>query len=221
MQSPRNYQPRNGAEWRRTQDRSALPAAAPLAGRVLTPPAAPRYGSPMRRFRQSSRHVVLSFLVLAAGLLAVACSTGAEHTAKVINVLEGDLLKVEMGGRLVRVQLAGLNSPVRGQPYRDEARAFTVRLVQGATITVRVVATGDAGHVVGRVPLAGGRDLSRELVAAGLAWHRPGWFARYPALRAAQDQAKSARRGLWRDPNPTPPWEFLGDKSWRSGNEER
>lgn len=175
----------------------------------------------MRRLRQTTQHLARFFLVLAAALLASACGEGAAHTAKVINVLEGDLLKVEMEGRLVRVQLAGVNSPVRGQPYRDQARAFTAALVHGATITVEKVATGDAGHVVGRVPLAGGRDLGRELVAAGLAWHRAGWFARYPELRAAQDQAKSARRGLWRDPDPTPPWKYLGDKSWRSGNEDQ
>jgi endonuclease YncB( thermonuclease family) len=154
-------------------------------------------------------------LALCAALLVGACGRGGEHTARVLNVIEGDLLKVEMEGRRARVQLAGVDSPVRGQPYRKEARAFTVRLVQGREVTVRVVGTGDAGHVVGVVRLGGEKTLNQDLVAAGLAWHRGSWFARYPAIRAAQEQARNARRGLWRDPAPVPPWEFLGDRSWK------
>ncbi|MDF1553771.1 MAG: thermonuclease family protein [Deferrisomatales bacterium] len=164
--------------------------------------------------------IALIALVLCAGFLLTACSGGGEHTGKVLNVIEGDLLKVEMDGRWMRVELAGVDSPVRGQPYRDEARAFTVRLVQDKTITVRVVDTGAAGHVVGEVLFGAGKTLNRELVAAGLAWHRGSWFAPYPELRAAEQQARRARRGLWRDPDPVPPWEFLGDKSWRDGKEQ-
>ena len=164
--------------------------------------------------------VVLTTLALCAVLLVASCSGGGEHTGKVLNVIEGDLLKVEMGGRWMRVQLAGVDSPVRGQPYRDVARAFAVRLVQDKIVTVRVVETGDAGHVVGEVLLGGEKTLNRELVAAGLAWHRGSWFARYPELRVVQEQARRARRGLWRDPDPVPPWEFLGNKSWRDAKEQ-
>ncbi len=179
----------------------------------VKPPNEPKSRGPGRR-------VALTALALCTGLLLVACSGGGEHPGKVLNVIEGDLLKVEMDGRRVRVELAGVDSPVRGQPYRDEARAFTVRLVQNKNITVRVVDTGDAGHVVGEVLFGGEKTLNRELVAAGMAWHRGSWFARYPELRTAQEQARRARRGLWRDPKPVPPWEFLGDKSWRDGKEK-
>ena len=60
-----------------------------------------------------------------------------------------------------------------------------------------------------------GTTLNRELVAAGLAWQRSSWLSRHPKLAAAEEQARRARRGLWRDPSPVPPWEFLGDKSWK------
>jgi endonuclease YncB( thermonuclease family) len=50
--------------------------------------------------------------------------------------------------------------------------------------------------------------LNHELVRAGLAW----WFQRYARhdgdLKELESEARIARRGLWVDENPLPPWEF-------------
>lgn len=46
------------------------------------------------------------------------------------------------------------------------------------------------------------------------AWEWRGWFDRYVtdrSLYALQDDAKRAKRGLWSDPTPMPPWD------WRHG----
>jgi len=165
--------------------------------------------------RRVLRGGAAGLVLLCLGGTSMGCASGEEQTGRVLNVLEGDLLKMELNGRRVRVQLAGVDSPVRGQPYRDEARAFTLRMVQDKEVTVRLAERGEAGHVVAEVLLSDGRTLNRELVAAGLGWHRGTWLARYPAIRAAEQEARRARRGLWRDDNPTPPWEYLGNKSWR------
>ena len=50
-------------------------------------------------------------------------------------------------------------------------------------------------------------DLSLALVEQGLAWH----FTRYSddqTLAEAERTARAAGLGLWREPNPVPPWEF-------------
>jgi endonuclease YncB( thermonuclease family) len=55
--------------------------------------------------------------------------------------------------------------------------------------------------------LPDGRSLNQELVRAGYAW----WFRRYsadPVLARLEADARRARRGLWADPRPTPPWEY-------------
>jgi endonuclease YncB( thermonuclease family) len=58
------------------------------------------------------------------------------------------------------------------------------------------------------VVLPDGRNLNRELVQAGLAW----WYRKYAPddreLEKLEAEARSAKRGLWQDPNPVPPWEF-------------
>lgn len=54
------------------------------------------------------------------------------------------------------------------------------------------------------------------MIRAGLAWH----YKRYdknPAYAAAESEARSAKRGLWSDPNPTPPEQFRKAKREKKG----
>ena len=69
------------------------------------------------------------------------------------------------------------------------------------------------GRTVAVVRLQDGTDVCLAQIQAGLAWH----FKRYEleqsgderaAYVAAEAIAKAARRGLWRDESPMPPWEF-------------
>jgi Metal binding domain of Ada/Staphylococcal nuclease homologue len=51
------------------------------------------------------------------------------------------------------------------------------------------------------------------VVRAGFAW----WFREYSTdqnLGALEDEARAAKRGLWADPRPVPPWE------WRQAERE-
>ena len=78
-------------------------------------------------------------------------------------------------------------------------------------VSVEGGATDRYGRTVGEVILPGGASLNVGIVEAGLAW----WYRRYAGddvrLRDAEAVARAARRGLWADPNPVPPWE------WRKG----
>ena len=64
------------------------------------------------------------------------------------------------------------------------------------------------GRLIADVLLPDGRSLNRELVKAGLAW----WYRRYAAddwlLKELEAAARTARRGLWVDAKPVPPWEW-------------
>lgn len=61
--------------------------------------------------------------------------------------------------------------------------------------------------------LVDGHDVNLEQVRAGMAW----WYRQYakeqtPADRQlyelAENDARAAKRGLWADSQPVPPWEF-------------
>jgi endonuclease YncB( thermonuclease family) len=61
------------------------------------------------------------------------------------------------------------------------------------------------GRTIGDVYLPDGSLLNKELVKAGLAW----WYCKYSAdqsLAQLEIEARVARRSLWQDPKPGPPW---------------
>ena len=58
-----------------------------------------------------------------------------------------------------------------------------------------------------------GRDVGLEQIRAEMAW----WYRKYAHDQTSQEQrdyedaeeqAKSAKRGLWTDKEPIPPWEW-------------
>jgi endonuclease YncB( thermonuclease family) len=81
------------------------------------------------------------------------------------------------------------------------------------TVTVRDIAQD--GRLVGEVRLADGRNLSQELVKAGLAWHDGQYAPHDTVLQQLQAEAQAAKRGLWSDPQPVPPWAFRREEMVR------
>uniref|UniRef100_UPI004055766A hypothetical protein n=1 Tax=Orrella sp. TaxID=1921583 RepID=UPI004055766A len=54
---------------------------------------------------------------------------------------------------------------------------------------------------------------------AGMAWANQqagGKYLRDKSLLLLQAQAKAAKRGIWAEPNPTPPWVWRYE-CWRNG----
>ncbi|GAB6064535.1 thermonuclease family protein [Deferrisoma palaeochoriense] len=158
----------------------------------------------------------LTVLTLALGLAAVGCGLWrGEFEGKVVRVIRGDTIKVQKdSGRIVRVVLAGVDSPEKGQPYERRARAFVQKRALGQRVTVKMQGRNRYGHILGVVLLPGGRNLNRLLVAEGLAWAVPG-YDEDPELKELVERARRFRKGLWRDDGPVPPWEFHRKKSWR------
>jgi endonuclease YncB( thermonuclease family) len=129
-------------------------------------------------------------------------------TGRVVGVTDGDTLTVLEGRTQHKVRVHGIDAPEKGQPFSNRAQEYASALAFGKTVTVRRRDTDRYGRVVGEVELPGGADLGREMVRAGLAW----WFRRYAPkdrdLPRLEAEARGARRGLWADRQPTPPWEW-------------
>ncbi len=86
--------------------------------------------------------------------------------------------------------------------------AETERLALGRPVTVRAWGTCPyTGRMIAVVVLPDGRNSGQELVRAGLArWDR--YYEDEQELAALEAEARAAKRGLWVDPHPVPPWEF-------------
>ncbi len=128
---------------------------------------------------------------------------------RVVSVHDGDTLRaIDEGKAEQRIRLHGIDAPERGQPFGNVARERLAALTMGQAVAVDVEDRDRYGRTVARLE-ADGLDVCRQMVADGLAWH----FTRYSddeRLAAAEREARAARRGLWRDPAPVPPWELAG-----------
>jgi endonuclease YncB( thermonuclease family) len=135
----------------------------------------------------------------------------------VIAIADGDTLTASCEGangmENIKVRLAEIDAPEKGQAFgaRSRQRLAELCFQKQATVTprtkdryLRMVANVDCQGV----------DAGTEQVRAGMAWV----FDRYVtdrSLYVVQDDARAAKRGLWADPNTTPPWE------WRKGEGQR
>ena len=111
-------------------------------------------------------------------------------------------------GRAERIRIYGIDCPERGQPYGTKARQFTSDRVLEKMVTVVLKDTDKYGRTVARISMPDGSDLGTELVKAGLAW----WYKHYSPhdteLEKLEREARGAKRGLWKESNPVPPWEW-------------
>jgi len=165
-------------------------------------------------------------------MLAVACLMGGVsvaadgYSAKVTAVPEGDVLQVKCDGETKTIRVTGVDCPEMAQPYGPQAQKFTSGLVlnKDVTITPKIDPSSDETAeeekedatdekwVIATVTFDTEKDLSREIVAAGMGWtyeeHKP--FDK--ALRGVAAKAIVAKKGLWSDPAPLAPWDFRADE---------
>jgi endonuclease YncB( thermonuclease family) len=134
-----------------------------------------------------------------------------QFTGKAVGISDGDTVSVLREGKAVKVRLHGVDTPEKTQAFGTQARKFTSDLAFQQTVTVVIRATDRYGRLVGEVLLPDGRSLNQELVKAGMAW----WYRPYAPndimLAQLEAEARTAKRGLWADAHPVPPWE------WRKG----
>jgi len=138
----------------------------------------------------------------------------ADPVWRVVSVHDGDTVRaLDPDKREHKVRLHGIDAPEVGQAFGTKSRDGLRTLVMGKAVTVDHRGEDRYGRTLARLEVDG-RDVNREMVAAGLAWH----YVRYSddaLLAAAEVEAREARRGLWADREPVPPWE------WRAGEHAR
>jgi endonuclease YncB( thermonuclease family) len=148
------------------------------------------------------------FLSLAFAGLAVTCLGADSFSGTVAGISDGDTIRVMRDGKAERVRLWGIDCPEGHQAFGARAKQFTSDLAFGKEVTVQIKDVDRYKRLVGEVILPDGRNLNRELVAAGLAW----WYRQYARsdreLERLEGAARAAKRGLWTEQNAVAPWEF-------------
>lgn len=146
--------------------------------------------------------------MLAGCLFALAAAAqGGELRGRVVAVADGDTLTILDASRQQhRIRLAEIDAPEKRQPFGQRSKQSLSDLCYGRDAVIEDGGRDRYGRTIGRVSCAG-IDASAEQVRRGMAWV----FDRYATdrrLYAIQDEARAARRGLWINAAPVPPWEW-------------
>jgi len=170
-------------------------------------------GSRLQRFTFS--------LVIAIGWTSTLELTGTTQTltaqeaeatlrGKVVGVLDGDSLEVLVDRRPVQVRLAAIDAPEWDQTRGKDAKKALSTLAFGKQVVVKTKGKDNNERTLGLVEVEG-RELNAAMLEQGWAWH----FKRFDQdekLAKLEEAARKAKKGLWADKNPTPPWEYRDQK---------
>ena len=133
----------------------------------------------------------------------------------VVGVSDGDTLTVEEGGIKTVIRLAEIDAPERTQPYSQVSRRNLETLCRHAkAVEITPVDTDRYGRTVAHVRCDGVHVNWRQ-VEDGLAWCFTRYLKQPEVCLPLEKDARDARRGLWRESSPQPPWEFRAAKKGR------
>lgn len=159
-----------------------------------------------------------SIAAIAVAMLIASIQPSLACTGRVVGVTDGDTVKVLCDGRETKVRLDQIDAPERNQPYGSKAKDVLSNLVFERTVRVQSSGTDRYGRTLGTLWI-GETDANREMVRMGYAWaYRK--YLRDDSLIDVEADAKAARRGLWSDPDPIPPWDFRKVSRERSKSDE-
>ncbi len=151
----------------------------------------------------------LIFTVFAFLVVSIAETSAAELSGRVVSIADGDTLTLLVDGhKQVKVRLAEIDTPEKGQPYGSKARQALADLAFKKDARVAWTERDRYGRVVGRV-FVDGLDVNAEMVRQGHAWvYRQ--YAKDKSLFDLEQEARSAKRGLWAlsEAENVPPWEW-------------
>ncbi len=126
-----------------------------------------------------------------------------------LRAIDGDSLKAILAdGTSREIRLASIDAPERNQKFGRDAQKHLATLVKGQAARIFQTDTDRYGRIVAFV-LTGttGTDVNATMVADGFAWHAIA-FSDDPSLAELERQAKAAKRGLWSQRSPIPPWVY-------------
>jgi len=158
------------------------------------------------------REVPVHWILL--GLLFLAHEVAAgEFFGRVVSIQDGDTLTVLVDRKRIKVRLTEIDAPEHNQPFGTRSRQSLAQLCANKDARVTTKGKDRNGRTLGRV-VCSTVDTSYEQVRRGMAMV----FDPYVTDRSlydVQDEARTARRGIWVEEKPVPPW------VWRQTGRDR
>lgn len=130
------------------------------------------------------------------------------QTYKVIKVKDGDTVCLLMNGKEQVIRLAHIDCPEKRQAFGTKAKQIASDLCFGKFVKLKSDFKKDRNkRIIGEIILPNGRNLNKELVRKGFAWHYKK-YSKDDSYQKLEQKARFSKIGLWADKKPIAPWEF-------------
>ena len=144
------------------------------------------------------KRIILLFL-----LLTLPAYSGELLTGKVVRVIDGDTIEVNLKTGTARVRLYGIDAPEHSQPYGEQATRYLRQLLQGREIEVYSVCLDKYKRYLAKI-YYNDKYINLMLVKSGLAWAYSAGKQNFE-IKLAQRYAKQHHIGLWHQAKPIRP----------------
>ena len=176
--------------------------------------------------------LLLPVLLLALANLSMAEMMVSEpdifRRCKVGQVLDGNTIACDVGegGVPASIYLYQIDAPELDQPFGEKAKKSLSDMIYSEEITIENKGMDKYKRILGIVIfspcfsnkrivgcgyLIPEEDYNYKMIKQGYAWFDPS-YGENPVYQQAEQEARAAKRGLWADENPIPPWEWRAKK---------
>lgn len=139
-------------------------------------------------------------------------SPGDSVKGKVVSVVDGDTYHLLLhDNQNIKVRMYAIDAPEKTMAYYQASKQYLSSLIYFKEVTLVTTGKDRNGRWLGFTYLPDGREISHEMVKAGMAWH----FKHYNQeedLAQLENHARDFKLGLWADDHPVPPWKFRKEK---------
>lgn len=155
--------------------------------------------------------MIKKLIALVVGLLATTCISAKELKGYVVDVIDGDTIKIYADDKKIyTIRLYGIDTPERGQHYYNEAKEALQKFILSKDVLVYYTKNGIYGRIIGKI-YYNGKYINQDMIHNGYAWYYEKYAKNNISLKEAQDSAIKLKAGIWSQEKPIPPWK------WRKG----
>jgi micrococcal nuclease len=128
------------------------------------------------------------------------------YQGDVVGVVDGDIIDVLHDQQPERVRLRGIDCPEKGQAYGKRAKQAASALLSGKQVRLQTHGKDRYGRTLADVFLHDGTNVNHAMVKDGWCW----WYQKHApedeTLKRLEQDARDAKKGLWKELHPVPPW---------------
>ena len=130
-----------------------------------------------------------------------------EQQGTVIKIVDGDTFDLlTKDKRTLRVRMYGIDCPEKKQDFYQSAKNALAGYIFKKNVQLKITGYDRNKRTIAMV-YSNRQNINLAMIKNGFAWH----FSRYSSdsnFAQAESQARKAKAGLWKKPDPVAPWVF-------------